>query len=109
VKAPKIIKSISKKLTRLRRRYGLAQGSAPTTLTEARAALRPLGIMLTKKDGEFHVRRRGAGVPAYHTDDLEDAVVTGKTLALEPDLPDEPEDDEGDDELDADGDELLPE
>ncbi len=67
----------------LRRRYGRARVFGPRliTLADAKAELRPLGVVLTKKDGEYRVNRKGAGEgPAYYTDNLWDAVATGKTL-----------------------------
>ena len=50
-------------------------------LADAKNELRPLGVVLTKKDGEYRVNRRGAGEgPAYYTDDLFDAVATGRRM-----------------------------
>jgi hypothetical protein len=51
------------------------------TLADAKALLRPHGVALTKKDGEYRVGRRGGGESAaYYTDDLWDAVATGQRL-----------------------------
>ena len=102
MKTPKIIKTVAKQFSKLRRRYGLAEGPhRPITLAEARAELRPLGIVLTKRDGEFRVTRKGVGeIPAYHTDDLADAVATGRKLA-EPDADDDIDEAEPDGLLEA--------
>lgn len=52
------------------------------TLAQAKAALRPLGIVLTKKDGEYRVNLyKGREATAYYTSDLDDAVATGKSMA----------------------------
>jgi hypothetical protein len=51
-------------------------------LSDAKNELRALGVVITKKDGEYRVNRRGAGEgPAYYTDDLRDAVATGRRMA----------------------------
>lgn len=52
------------------------------TLEQARAQLAPLGVVLTKSDGEYRVNfKGGAEATAYYTDDLNDAVGTGKAMA----------------------------
>jgi thioredoxin reductase (NADPH) len=54
------------------------------TLAEAKAQLAPLGIVLSKKDEEYRVNFRGGGEStAYYTNDIEDAVMTGKQMAKE--------------------------
>lgn len=51
------------------------------TLADARHELHALDVILTKKDGEYRINRRGAGEgPAYYTDDLFDAVATGRRM-----------------------------
>ena len=53
-----------------------------TTLAQAKAALRPLGVVLSKKDGEYKVNFRGGREgTAYYTDDINDAVATGRHMA----------------------------
>ena len=53
-----------------------------TTLAQAKAALRPLGIVLAKKDGEYKVNFfKGREGTAYYTDDINDAVATGRHMA----------------------------
>jgi len=52
------------------------------TIAEAKAILSPLGIALTKTDGEFKVRVVGS--PAghgYFTTEIDDAVATGRHMA----------------------------
>lgn len=69
---------------RLRHRYGRTRFIGPRmmTLAEAKAQLRPLDVLLSKHDGEYRVYRRGARADqGYYTNDLWDAVATGKTLA----------------------------
>jgi hypothetical protein len=52
------------------------------TLTEAKAALRPLGLSLRKRDGEYRVNfTGGAEATAYYTNDIFDAVETGRQMA----------------------------
>jgi hypothetical protein len=68
---------------RLHRRYGRARVFGPrlVTLADAKTELRKVDVVITKRDGEYRVNRRGAGEgPAYYTDNLWDAVATGKTL-----------------------------
>jgi len=68
---------------RLSRRYGRARVFGPRlmTLADAKVELSKAGVVITKRDGEYRVNRRGAGEgPAYYTTDLWDAVATGKTL-----------------------------
>jgi hypothetical protein len=51
------------------------------TLADAKHELSGLDVVLSKKDGEYRVNRRGAGEgPAYYTDNLTDAVLTGRTM-----------------------------
>jgi hypothetical protein len=51
------------------------------TLADAKEQLRPIGVVLTKRDGEYRVNRKGAGEgAAYYTDDLWDAVATGQAM-----------------------------
>jgi thioredoxin reductase (NADPH) len=54
------------------------------TLAQAKAILTPIGIVLSKTDGEYRVNFRGGGEStAYYTNDIEDAVATGKSMAKE--------------------------
>jgi hypothetical protein len=67
----------------LKRRYGHGRHYGPRrmTLADAKHELAPLDVVLSKKDGEYRVNRRGAGEgPAYYTDDLQDAVMTGRKM-----------------------------
>jgi hypothetical protein len=51
------------------------------TLADVKHELQGLGVVISKKDGEYRVNRHGAGEgPAYYTDDLADAVMTGRTM-----------------------------
>lgn len=54
------------------------------TIKEAKAALRPLGVVLTKTEwDEYRVNfRNGREATAYYTNDLEDAVGTGVAMTL---------------------------
>jgi hypothetical protein len=55
------------------------------TLADAKTLLRPLDVILTKKDGEYRVVRRGGSEEsAYYTDDLWDAYETGKLKQYDP-------------------------
>lgn len=52
------------------------------TIAQAKAILNPLGIVLVKADDEFRVNVRGRSeASAYYTNDLADAVDTGKAMA----------------------------
>lgn len=66
-------------------RYGSMASESPSgklTLAQAKAELRPLGLILTHHDGEYRVNfRRGNEESAYYTPDLDDAVATGKDMA----------------------------
>jgi len=56
-------------------------GPRPMTLADAKEQLRPIGVVLAKRDGEYRVNRKGAAErSAYYTDDLWDAVATGQTM-----------------------------
>lgn len=74
----------SMKHRKLHRRYGRAgrhYGPRPMTLADAKHELRALDVVLSKRDGEYRVNRRGAGErPAYYTSDLHDAVATGRRM-----------------------------
>jgi hypothetical protein len=51
------------------------------TLAEARAELRAIGVTLKKSDGEYRVNFEGGPEKtAYYTDDINDAVKTGKAM-----------------------------
>lgn len=53
------------------------------TLATARSILRNLGITLAKRDGEYRVNfTNGLEATAYYTDDIDDAVGTGRAMAL---------------------------
>lgn len=53
------------------------------TIKQATFELRQVGVTLRKQDGEYRVNVRGASeLHAYYTDDLNDAVATGKTFTL---------------------------
>jgi DNA repair protein RadC len=57
---------------------------AGLTVAQVQAQLRPLGIVLRKKDayGDFRVNYRGGSdSTAYHTPDLDDALATGLAMA----------------------------
>jgi DNA repair protein RadC len=57
---------------------------AGLTVVQVQAQLRPLGIVLRKKDayGDFRVNYRGGSdSTAYHTPDLDDALATGLAMA----------------------------
>ena len=67
----------------LRKRYGHGRliGPRRMTLADAKNELRGLDVIISKKDGEYRVNRRGAGEgPAYYTSDLTDAVMTGRSM-----------------------------
>ena len=67
----------------LKKRYGHGRFIGPRrmTLADAKHELRGVGVIISKKDGEYRVNRRGAGEgPAYYTDDLTDAVMTGRAM-----------------------------
>ena len=52
------------------------------TLEEAKEKLRKVGMVLSKKDGEYRVNfPNGKEETAYYTPDIEDAVATGEELA----------------------------
>ena len=52
------------------------------TLQEANDQLRPIGITLRKRDGEYRVNYKGGCEDtAYYTNEVEDAVLTGKAMA----------------------------
>jgi hypothetical protein len=54
------------------------------TIKEAIKELQNIGIVLTKSVGEFRVNFRGGSeATAYYTNDLEDAVETGKSMKRE--------------------------
>lgn len=54
-----------------------------TTLAQAKDALRPFGMSITKRDDEYRVNYiNGAEATAYYTNDIEDAVRTGRTMAV---------------------------
>jgi hypothetical protein len=56
-------------------------GPKRMTLADAKRLLKPINVILTKKDGEYRVTPRGGGEgPAYYTDDLWDAVATGSAM-----------------------------
>lgn len=56
---------------------------ARLTIAEAKAELKQLGVTLTKRDGEFRVNVSGASeLHAYYTDDITDAVASGRVMAL---------------------------
>lgn len=49
------------------------------TMKQAAAAVRSLGFVLTKRDGEYRLNKRGGcEATAYYTEDLEDAVSTAQ-------------------------------
>lgn len=51
-------------------------------LRDAIAYLRNLGITLRKREQEYEVKPRGTGPDqTYYTDDLDDAVETGRAMA----------------------------
>jgi hypothetical protein len=51
------------------------------TLKEAREILTPLGVVITAQDGEYRVNFKGGKEDtAYYTDDISDAVGTGKMM-----------------------------
>jgi len=51
-------------------------------LARARMILRALGIVIRREDGEFRVNFRGGDeATAYYTNDLDDAVGTGRDMA----------------------------
>lgn len=53
------------------------------TIKQATFELRQVGVTLRKKDGEYRVNVKGASeLHAYYTDDLADAVATGKRFTL---------------------------
>lgn len=53
------------------------------TIAFAKSVLSPLGMSLRKRDNEFRVNfRDGAEATAYYTDDLDDALSTGRAMAL---------------------------
>ena len=55
----------------------------PPSLAALRAALRPLGIAITRTDVEYRVREVGSPAGCgYFTDDAEDALNTGRAMAL---------------------------
>ena len=59
----------------LRRRYGPVR----MRLSDAKNELRVIGVVLTKRDGEYRaVKRGGTEASAYYTDDLRDVVSTAK-------------------------------
>ena len=67
----------------LKKRYGHGRFIGPRrmTLADVKHELQGLGVVISKKDGEYRVNRRGAGEgPAYYTDDLTDAVMTGRSM-----------------------------
>jgi hypothetical protein len=52
------------------------------TVAAVRAELAPLGITITKRDGEYVVRVKGSAQgEGYFTSDLADALATGKAMA----------------------------
>lgn len=58
-----------------------------TTLKTAKAAMSSIGISLTKTDGEYRVAHKGTKrddtySEAYFTSDIDDAVATGRAMAL---------------------------
>ena len=58
------------------------EGGGRLTLAQAKAELRPLGLVLISHDGEYRVNfRRGDEESAYYTTDLDDALATGKDMA----------------------------
>lgn len=53
------------------------------TIKQATFELRQIGVTLRKQDGEYRVNAKGASeVHAYYTDDINDAVATGRLLTL---------------------------
>lgn len=57
------------------------------TLSEAKTAMSSIGISLTKTDGEYRVAFKGTKrddtySEAYFTNDIADAVATGRAMAL---------------------------
>jgi len=55
------------------------------TIAEAKAILRPLGVTLRHTVGEFRVNLAGGKeATAYYTDDINDAVATGRAMAAAP-------------------------
>jgi hypothetical protein len=51
------------------------------TIREAKQILKPLGMTLSKRDGEYRVNFRSGGEgPAYYTDCLIDAVETAQAM-----------------------------
>jgi DNA repair protein RadC len=53
------------------------------TIAQARQILQSVGVVLTRTQGEYRINvRGGAEDEAYYTSDLEDAVATGKSMAL---------------------------
>lgn len=53
------------------------------TLTEAKAAIKALGMTLRRENGEYRVAFRGkdSEASAYYTTDLADAVATARMMA----------------------------
>lgn len=95
--APKIVKSIAKKVLprALRRRFGLSNGPhAPLTLRAVRAELAPLGISIRASGGEYIVGRRGSAATSYRSDCLADALASAKRLAAEEESSEEGAEDE---------------
>ena len=59
-----------------------SEAGGKLTLAQAKAELRPLGLVIISQDGEYRVNfRRGDEESAYYTTDLDDAVATGKDMA----------------------------
>lgn len=58
-------------------------GSRRNTLAQAKEEMDLLGIAISKRSGEYRVNFRGGDEgTAYYTDDLGDAVATGRDMAL---------------------------
>ena len=73
----------------LHKRYGHAgrhYGPRRMTLADAKNELRRHGVTLSKRDGEYRVSLPGGVTntvsegPAYYTNDLQDAVITGRNM-----------------------------
>ena len=61
------------------------------TLKEAAEALKACGMQIASQPGEYRVNYRGGReATAYYTDDLADALSTGKIMAQTPPAPPEP-------------------
>jgi len=54
------------------------------TLKDSQAELREIGMVLTKKDGEYRVNFKGGREEtSYYTNDLDDAVGTAKAMLVD--------------------------